>query len=212
MAQQIVTNYRVGNLDAFKRNVNDTVAKTPRTTFKPILKFAKHGQWILGRDKDEVTLNAEVAVWAPSLLEGWIGWQNGKVVGEEMQAISGADIESIKRNPIDPVQKSDGWHKQVSFEGRFLKGDKTEFNYKASSGGGRDAFYELVYEIANQFDKSPDFINPIVQLGRDSYTHKEYGVIYKPAFFVVDWMSLTSTMLYSDTQLLEEGIDPQDLI
>lgn len=212
MSNQIQTNYEVSNLEAFKKNILDTAIKTPRTSFKPILKFAKHGQWILGQDKDEVTLNAKVAVWAPSLLEGWIGWQNGKVVGEHMRPVSGENIELIEREPIDEITKSDGWAKQVSFEARFLDSDQLEVIYKASSDGGLDAFYDLVRKIGAQFGNSSEYINPVVQLSRTSYVHKEFGLIYKPEFKVVDWMSLTSPTLYSQADKPQLEIDPDNLL
>jgi hypothetical protein len=206
--REINTGIDVKNLEAFKKNVINAAIKTPRSRFKPILKFAKHGQWILGKDKDEVTLGERVAIRAPSMLEGWIGWQNGKVVAEKMAPIGSQDIKLDDLEPIAPVNRADGWYRQVSFDARFIEADdQLEVNYKASSDGGRDSFYELVHKIAIQFDVDENFINPVVKLSRSSYQHKEYGLIYKPQFEVVDWMSLHSTELYSKAQhtaLLDE--------
>lgn len=217
MATEIATSYDITNLEIFKQNVIDTAVKTPRSSFKPILKFAKHGQWVLGSDKDEVTLDTKLAVWSPSLMEGWIGWQNGKVVNEHMRPISGSNIDLIEREPLEELSESDGWFKQVAFEGRFTAADTIEVIYKASSGGGRDAFYELVRKIGMQFNKDSDYINPVISLSRESYTHKQFGVIYKPQFVVQDWMSVSSTALYSgvvnaDPPEPSTAIDPQNLL
>jgi hypothetical protein len=48
----------------------------------------------------------------------------------------------------------------------------------------------LAVAIATQVDKDQDKPVPVVELGKEHYTHKSYGRIYTPVFKVIDWVSM----------------------
>jgi hypothetical protein len=56
--------------------------------------------------------------------------------------------------------------------------------------GGKKAVQALAVAIATQVDKDQDKPVPVVELGKEHYTHKSYGRIYTPVFKVVDWAGM----------------------
>jgi hypothetical protein len=48
----------------------------------------------------------------------------------------------------------------------------------------------LAVAIATQVDKDQDKPVPVVELGKEHYTHKSYGRIYTPVFKVVEWVGM----------------------
>jgi len=216
MANDIITNYSIEHLDKFKQQVTKAAEQAPTSSFRPILKFTKQGEWVLGKERDEVTMGTRLVIFGPSMQEGWIGWQNGKVVGEKMHPVGEVNVENIQLEEIAKIQNSDGWYRQVSLEMKFLAGaDNLQVLWKASTAGAKEAFYDVVRSIAAQFMVSQDFINPVIELDNSSYQHKSYGTIYKPQLNVVDWMSFSSPDLFSKTakyELPQGEIDVDNLL
>jgi hypothetical protein len=214
MATDIITNYSTENLAQFKKQVTASAQNAPVQSFKPIIKFTKAGDWVLGKDRDEITPGTRLVVFGPSMQEGWLGWQNGKVVGEKMRPISGTDVDDIEREEIAKIAPNDGWYRQIGLEMKFQEGpDKLQVLWKASTAGARDTFYRLVRSIAGQFLLSEEYVNPVITLDRSSYQHQTYGTIYKPELTVVDWMSFKSDQLYSVAEALElEKIDVNNMM
>jgi hypothetical protein len=48
----------------------------------------------------------------------------------------------------------------------------------------------LAVAIATQVEKDQSKPVPIVQLGKEHYTHKSYGRIYTPLFAVQEWVGM----------------------
>jgi hypothetical protein len=48
----------------------------------------------------------------------------------------------------------------------------------------------LAVAIATQVDKDQATPVPVVELGKEHYTHKSYGRIYTPVFKVVEWVGM----------------------
>jgi hypothetical protein len=65
-----------------------------------------------------------------------------------------------------------------------------EARYTTTSVGGKKAVQALAVAIATQVDKDQDKPVPVVELGKEHYTHKSYGRIYTPVFKVVDWAGM----------------------
>ncbi len=208
------------NLAAMQKKFAAAAAKEPETGFLPILKFVREGEWQLGKDRDEITLGTRFVIRATSMQEGWIGWQNGKVVGEKMRPVSGVPIDDITLEPISKITKKDGWQEQKSFEGKFLNSG-TDAVYKTTTHGGKQIAISVLHAIVAQMTVYPTFPNPVVELGAGSYTHPEHGKTYKPELEIIDWMAVDSAALLSETDdavalpMMEEGeeeyIDPDDL-
>jgi hypothetical protein len=56
--------------------------------------------------------------------------------------------------------------------------------------GGKKGVQALAVAIATQVDKDQDKPVPVVELGKEHYTHKSYGRIFTPVFKVVDWVGM----------------------
>ena len=56
--------------------------------------------------------------------------------------------------------------------------------------GGKKAVQALAVAIATQVDKDQATPVPVVELGKEHYTHKSYGRIYTPVFKVLEWVSM----------------------
>jgi hypothetical protein len=65
-----------------------------------------------------------------------------------------------------------------------------EARYTTTSVGGKKGVQALAVAIATQVDKDQDKPVPVVELGKEHYTHKSYGRIYTPVFKVIDWVSM----------------------
>lgn len=203
MTNQDVAPLQTQAMSDFQRNIAAAAEKQVlEVGFTPILKFHKHGKWLLGADKDNVTPGAQFVIRSASIQEGWIGWQNQKVVKEIMRAISGESVEDIHREPIAQIQDGDGWYEQYAFEGKFLA-DGNPAVFKTSSQGGKGAVFSVIKEIAVAFKDHPAFLNPVVALEVVDYKHPKWGTIYKPEFEVITWMANDSEELLSQQKTLE---------
>jgi len=186
-----------GAIQEMQKRFTAAADKAPESTFLPILKFTRRGDWVLGKDADEVTEGTVVVLRTDSIREGWLGWQNGKVVGEKMQPVSGADVNDIPREDIVKVTKKDGWALQYSVEGK-LKTGHPAFVYKTTTHGGKTAMTTLIQQISQQFRVNQQYINPVIELNVDSYVHPEYGETFTPELDIIDWMAIDSTDLLSE--------------
>jgi hypothetical protein len=65
-----------------------------------------------------------------------------------------------------------------------------EARYTTTSVGGKKAVQALAVAIATQVEKDQDKPVPVVELGKEHYTHKSYGRIYTPIFKVIDWTGM----------------------
>jgi hypothetical protein len=65
-----------------------------------------------------------------------------------------------------------------------------EARYTTTSVGGKKAVQALAVAIATQVDKDQDKPVPVVELGKEHYTHKSYGRIFTPIFKVLEWVGM----------------------
>ena len=65
-----------------------------------------------------------------------------------------------------------------------------EVRYTTTSVGGKKAVQALAVAIATQVEKDQSKPVPVVELGKEHYTHKSYGRIYTPVFKVLEWASM----------------------
>jgi hypothetical protein len=91
-----------------------------------------------------------------------------------------------------PPGAKKGWETQVGFSMKCLDGaDKDmEVRYTTTSVGGKKAVQALAVAIATQVEKDQSKPVPVVELGKEHYTHKSYGRIYTPVFKVLEWASM----------------------
>ena len=168
---------------ALKNNLN--VASEMGVT---IIKMDRTGHWVFGADQTEIEDDSTWAVNPFSFVHGYIAWGDGEVLAEKMGSVS----QPLPELEAAPPGAKKGWETQVGFSMKCLDGaDKDmEVRYTTTSVGGKKAVQALAVAIATQVEKDQSKPVPIVQLGKEHYTHKSYGRIFTPIFKVMEWASM----------------------
>ena len=153
-----------------------------------IIKMDKTGHWVFGADQTEIEDDSTWAVNPFSFVHGYIAWGDGEVLAEKMVSVS----QPLPELEAAPPGAKKGWETQVGMSIKCLDGaDKDmEARYTTTSVGGKKAVQALAVAIATQVEKEQDKPVPVVELGKEHYTHKSYGRIYTPVFKVIDWASM----------------------
>ena len=168
---------------ALKNNLN--VASEMGVT---IIKMDRTGHWVFGADQTEIEDDSTWAVNPFSFVHGYIAWGDGEVLAEKMGTVS----QPLPELEAAPPGAKKGWETQVGFSMKCLDGaDKDmEVRYTTTSVGGKKAVQALAVAIATQVEKDQSKPVPIVELGKEHYTHKSYGRIFTPIFKVMEWASM----------------------
>lgn len=153
-----------------------------------IIKMDKTGHWVFGAEQTEIEDDSTWAVNPFSFVHGYIAWGDGEVLAEKMVSVS----QPLPELEAAPPGAKKGWETQVGMSIKCLDGaDKDmEARYTTTSVGGKKAVQALAVAIATQVEKEQDKPVPVVELGKEHYTHKSYGRIYTPVFKVIDWASM----------------------
>jgi len=153
-----------------------------------IIKMDKTGHWVFGADQTEIEDDSTWAVNPFSFVHGFIAWGDGEVLAEKMVSVS----QPLPELEAAPPGAKKGWETQVGMSIKCLSGADIgmEARYTTTSVGGKKGVQALAVAIATQVDKDQDKPVPVVELGKEHYTHKSYGRIYTPVFKVIDWVSM----------------------
>jgi len=153
-----------------------------------IIKMDKTGHWVFGADQTEIEDESTWAVNPFSFVHGYIAWGDGEVLAEKMVNVS----QPLPELDAAPPGAKKGWETQVGMSIKCLTGEDKgmEARYTTTSVGGKKAVQALAVAIATQVDKDQDKPVPVVELGKEHYTHKSYGRIYTPVFKVIEWVSM----------------------
>ena len=153
-----------------------------------IIKMDKTGHWVFGADQTEIENNTSWAVNPFSFVHGYIAWGTGEPLGEKMVSVS----EPLPELEPAPQGAPKGWETQVGFSMKCLYGqdESMEVRYTTTSVGGKRAVQALAVALAAQVEKDQDKPVPIVELGKEHYTHTSYGRIFTPVFNIIDWASM----------------------
>jgi hypothetical protein len=153
-----------------------------------IIKMDKTGHWVFGADQTEIEDDSTWAVNPFSFVHGYIAWGDGEVLAEKMGSVS----QPLPELDAAPPGAKKGWETQVGFSMKCLDGaDKDmEVRYTTTSVGGKKAVQALAVAIATQVEKDQDKPVPVVELGKEHYTHKSYGRIFTPIFKVIEWAGM----------------------
>jgi len=166
-----------------------------------LLKFNK-GDWLLGRDQEEVEEGTKFVVLMDDMQVGWQKWMDSKPTEQRFQKITDPSFQHVSRKDLDAQDESE-W--EIGDDGKprdpwsatslvFLKNvgdygeEATLYTLPANSKGLLKAVGELSKIYAAKVRQDPS-VNPIVEVGSDSYMHpnKAYGRIKTPTLKVVDW-------------------------
>lgn len=159
------------------------------------LKFSK-GEWLLGQNDDEVALGRKLAANMDELSIGWIRWTDGKPVERRLGLLASGhkperrdelgydDQESWE--PDKEGRPKDPWN----FTNELPLADPDDgeqMTFSASSKGGIGCIGNLCKAFAKDPERAKGLI-PVLELGRDSYKHAEYGKTYVPVLSIVGWV------------------------
>ena len=153
-----------------------------------IIKMDKTGHWVFGADQTEIEDTSTWAVNPFSFVHGYIAWGDGEVLAEKMVSVS----QPLPELDAAPPGAKKGWETQVGMSIKCLDGEDKgmEARYTTTSVGGKKGVQALAVAIATQVEKDQDKPVPVVELGKEHYTHKSYGRIYTPIFKVLEWVGM----------------------
>jgi hypothetical protein len=153
-----------------------------------IIKMDKTGHWVFGADQTEIENDSTWAVNPFSFVHGYIAWGDGEVLAEKMVSVS----QPLPELEAAPPGAKKGWETQVGMSIKCLDGEDKgmEARYTTTSVGGKKAVQALAVAIATQVEKDQSKPVPVVELGKEHYTHKSYGRIYTPIFKVLEWVGM----------------------
>ena len=171
-------------------------ATTQRTIVGELLKFSK-GEYLSGKDADEVAEGTELVANMDELMVGWIRWEGGKPTDHVMGKV-GESYVPPKRNTLgdddqerwetdDRGEARDPWQFSNYLVMKDPAGDQL-YTFTTSSRGGINAIGDLCKRYGKEMRLRPnDF--PIVALDIDSYRHpnKQYGKIFVPVLRIAGW-------------------------
>jgi hypothetical protein len=169
-------------------NAYQTIAaETTGLGGKNLLRMDKSGEWCWGQESMEVDADSEIAFDPRTLAHGYISWGEGKVVGEEMMPFN-----KPKPEKDNLPHTGEQWNEQLSIAGKFISGEDAgvEIIYKTTSVGGLQAIRTLSGQIAGRLNEGIIYCVPICKLQSSSYTHKQYGKIFKPELVILRWYSI----------------------
>lgn len=153
-----------------------------------IIKMDKTGHWVFGADQTEIEDDSTWAVNPFSFVHGYIAWGDGEVLAEKMVSVS----QPLPELEAAPPGAKKGWETQVGMSIKCLDGEDKgmEARYTTTSVGGKKAVQALAVAIATQVEKDQSKPVPVVELGKEHYTHKSYGRIFTPIFKVLEWVGM----------------------
>lgn len=159
------------------------------------LKFSK-GEWLKGQNDEEVELGTRLAANMAELSIGWLRWEAKKPVERRMGLLA----QGHKPEPRDTLGYSDksDWEQDAagvaqdpwSATNELPVADPEtgeQMTISMASKGGIGAIGNLCKAYGKEYRNRPGMV-PIIELGRDSYKHSEYGKVYVPVLTIVDWV------------------------
>ena len=181
-------------------NPFEEIAKdAPRRIVGQLMKFSK-GDYLYGKDNDEIPIGTRMIANMDQLLVGWIKWQDSKPV-EQVMGLVVEGFKPMKANELpdrdetewetdDKGKPRDPWQKtfyllmkELDADGKPLEGDDGLYTFTTSSVGGKDAISELCARYGKWMRTYPGKF-PIITLQKDKYQHpdRQLGIIKTPKF------------------------------
>ena len=163
-------------------------------TDTPFLKFVK-GQYKYGVDDEVLPLGTKLVPHMAELKVGFIKWKDGTPEDEAMVRIAEGkpipqreDLGDDDRDawetdpngtPVDPWQEINTLRVKDPETGQ-------EFVFTTGSRGGIGAIGKLSTKYGRQRHKQVGKL-PVIEIGSDSYRHKQYGDVSYPTSDIVAW-------------------------
>lgn len=172
------------------------------------LKMTKAGDWVFGQEEEDVQEGSIWAIDPRSIQKGFIAWDEGEKLGEEMASIFGEK----------PIQKEDlpdvgaKWVDQLGLAMACTNGqDKgVQCVYKVNSKGGKKAIRKYMSELQRQIQEDPEHCVALVTLDSEFYKHKEYGRIYNPIIEITGWVTMDTASAPASASAEPAPAEPAD--
>ena len=161
--------------------LQEAVIPEPSTGAKAYLKFNQNGEYLFGRDSEEVT-GDELIINTYSFTHGWVVWVNRK------STTSMVSFTKPMPPALDPIMGNEPTEAR-GFEARFEDLPETIVVFNTSSYGGRQGCDTLLSTIKQKVGRGETrYLFPVVKLSSTSYESKQGNTIFNPVFEIVDWM------------------------
>jgi hypothetical protein len=172
-----------------------------------IIKMDKTGHWVFGAEQTEIEDDSTWAVNPFSFVHGYIAWGDGEVLAEKMVSVS----QPLPELEAAPPGAKKGWETQVGMSIKCLDGEDKgmEARYTTTSVGGKKAVQALAVAIATQVEKDQSKPVPVVELGKEHYTHKSYGRIFTPIFKVLEWVGMDGEAQAEEAPAIEAPVEAE---
>lgn len=162
-----------------------------------LIKFNK-GDWVNGDDED-LDENMELVGNMDQLMVGWIKWIDNRPTEQIMGPVAEGyqpprrnelgDLDQTQWEIDDQGRARDPWQFSnyiVMKEPGQPASEENLYTFATSSKGGLGAIGAVCREYGKEMRVRSDEY-PIIQLGSDSYNHREYGRTKVPLLTIVGW-------------------------
>ena len=156
----------------------------------------KAGEYLYGADQDEVPEGTRFIANMAGLRIGRKHWPGKKVIDEPLGLLAEGfrppprhELGDQDRNQWDLDERKeprDPWQSTNELTLRGLE-TGTELVFSTSGKGGIGAIGELCKAYGRLYRQKPGMA-PVIELGSDSYNHKDWGKTYFPVLKLVDWV------------------------
>jgi hypothetical protein len=225
MAQEIARPAATAMMSPIDKNVYEQYADAvnQQRIIGDLLKFSK-GEWLTGREAEEIAEGTELIAGCDQLLIGWIKWADFKPVEYQMGRLAEGFLPA-KRSDLDdqdqinwPRDESTGLPRdpwQLSNSMVLMDpGTRQLYTFAAASKGAIGAMGKLMGSYGKHVRQAPADL-PVVALLSDSYKHsnKAYGKIHFPVLKVTGWanrMEFDSVLAGALDEVVDESDPPHE--
>jgi hypothetical protein len=195
---------------ALKANLRAAAATLPSGT-KGYVRFLQDGNWVFGQDNVELEPDTEVALNPLTIKHGWSCWTDyDKKERKKNELVAEVLLPISEPLPARHTLKDTGWEWRtimvVELKVMTGKHKDKELVYSTTSDGGLRARRAVIDQLVEQLDEDPENIVPVISLGSDHYTHKQWGKTYTPVLDVVAFANMDG--IVAEDEPAEEAAPP----
>lgn len=206
-----LTRFRGGNLSVanIREQLSKNLQETPRSNTgsgKNYLRFDPDEKWwVYGKSKTEVDPDSRFVVAPASIVHGYQAWHQ-KRPEWEATIPANADLSTIT---IPHLKAEKGAEYVRGFTCAGISGPEKglTFEFLSNTDGGKKFVERLMQDIIDNEDE--EYFYPILQLTEDNYEHKTHGLIGKPDYELVDWMTEEQAMGTDEPSADEPEPEPE---
>ena len=173
------------------------------------LKFAK-GTWIA--NNEDTIENTDIWALNPfTMIHGFVDFDASKQAQERIVPITQPRPDRATLPPQFETSKN-GWQPVIGVEMVCVEGDfeGETYMFKTNSYGGRKLMSDYLKHLQHKIAAGDETVVALVNLDKDSYTHKDYGLTYNPVFTYRDWKPMDDKTLEKEAKAVEKDTAPEE--